>query len=86
MDETQAEAAVEVLDRLMFGRRGEQEEDGPTTPSDTEDWITQGRPFTFDSPFRSIIGMADSGPDGPTDVSRNRHKYLADAYADLHEE
>lgn len=41
-----------------------------------------GRPFTMDDPLWSIMGMAES--DGPTDVSENKHKYLAEAYADLH--
>ena len=30
----------------------------------------------------NIIGMAKA--EGPTDVSANKHKYLADAYADKH--
>jgi hypothetical protein len=51
-----------------------------------EDLLRIGKPFTFDDPLWNIVGMADSGPEGPTDVSRNKHKYLADAYADLHEE
>ena len=30
-----------------------------------------------------IVGMAES--EGQGDVSENKHKYLAEAYADLHE-
>lgn len=30
----------------------------------------------------SIVGMASS--DGPGDVARNKHRYLAEAYADQH--
>jgi hypothetical protein len=55
-------------------------------PIDAEDLERIGRPFTPESPLWNIVGMIDSGPNGPTDVSRNKHKYLADAYADLHEE
>jgi excisionase family DNA binding protein len=43
-----------------------------------------GEPTSEDDPLWDIVGMIDS-PDGPTDVSRNKHKYLAEAYADLHE-
>ena len=35
-------------------------------------------------PFGGLIGLADSEGDGPTDVSENKYEYLADAYADLH--
>jgi excisionase family DNA binding protein len=42
--------------------------------------------FTYDDPLWDVVGIADSGPDGPTDVSTNKDKYLAEAYADLHEE
>ena len=48
--------------------------------------IPEGRPVTRNDSLFKIIGMFDSGPDGPTDVSTNKHKYLAEAYADLHEE
>jgi excisionase family DNA binding protein len=44
------------------------------------------RAFTHDDPLWDIVGIADSGPDGPTDVSTNKYKYLAEAYADLHED
>ncbi len=40
--------------------------------------------FTKDDPLWNIVGMIkDDG--GPTDVSENKYKYLAEAYADLHE-
>lgn len=41
------------------------------------------RPFTEDDPLWNLVGIATS--DGPGDVSENIKKYLADAYADLHE-
>lgn len=31
----------------------------------------------------NIVGMGQS--DGPGDISENKHRYLAEAYADLHE-
>jgi hypothetical protein len=41
--------------------------------------------LTPDDPIMSIIGMFHD-PDGPTDVSANRHKYLADAYDPAHQQ
>ena len=38
----------------------------------------RGRPFTMDDPLWGIVGIGRST--GPTDVSENKHKYLADAY------
>jgi hypothetical protein len=38
---------------------------------------------SLDDPLWEIVGMFNS--DGPTDVASNKHKYLAEAYADLHE-
>jgi excisionase family DNA binding protein len=40
-------------------------------------------PTSETDPLWNIVGVARS--EGPTDVSSNKHKYLADAYADLHE-
>jgi excisionase family DNA binding protein len=40
--------------------------------------------FTMDDPLWKLIGAFKS--DGPTDVSANKHEYLAEAYADLHED
>lgn len=39
-----------------------------------------GRPFTFDDPLWNIVGMAGHRPGAPTDVSSNKHKYLAEAH------
>jgi hypothetical protein len=87
LDEADAQRALRYLTHLA-SKAPELETAEPTVidEDDDVDWISQGRPLTFDSPLWNIVGMADSGPDGPTDVSRNKHKYLADAYADLHEE
>ena len=38
----------------------------------------QGRPFTMEDPFWKIVGIGASV--GATDVSTNKHKYLADAF------
>lgn len=39
--------------------------------------------FLPDDPLFEMAGIANSG--GPGDVATNKHKYLADAYADLHD-
>ncbi len=41
----------------------------------------RGGAFTMNDSLWNLAGIADSGPDGPTDVSENKYKYLADAYA-----
>jgi excisionase family DNA binding protein len=46
--------------------------------------VLLGEPTSEDDPLWDIVGMIDD-PDGPTDVSSNKHKYLAEAYADTHE-
>src|SRR5687767_159499 len=48
----------------------------PSSGSDADEWISRGRPFSMDSPLWDLVGSADSGPDGPTDVSTNKHEYL----------
>ena len=50
-----------------------------------EDQIPEGKPLTRNSSLFRIIGMFESGPGEPTDVASNKHKYLAEAYADLHD-
>lgn len=47
--------------------------------------IPEGRPLTRNDSLFKIIGLFDSAPDGPTDVSSKKHKYLAEAYGDLHD-
>lgn len=42
----------------------------------------RGKPFTRDDPLWNLAGQ---GASGLGDVSENKHKYLADTYADLHE-
>lgn len=40
------------------------------------------RQFSPDDPLFEIVGMGHSS--GPGDISTNKHRYLADAIADLH--
>ena len=42
--------------------------------------------FTHNDPLWNLVGIAASDEDGPTDVSANKLKYLAEAFADLHDE
>jgi antitoxin (DNA-binding transcriptional repressor) of toxin-antitoxin stability system len=39
--------------------------------------------ITADDPLWDIVGIGRS--EGPGDISENKHRYLAEAYADLHE-
>jgi excisionase family DNA binding protein len=50
-----------------------------------EDSVPLGEPFTAVDSLWDIVGIAGYDPDAPTDVSENKYKYLADAYADTHE-
>lgn len=53
-----------------------------TIPAKNETAI-EGQPFTMDDPLWSLVGTGRS--EGPTDVARNKHKYVADAiYAESH--
>jgi hypothetical protein len=44
--------------------------------------VSRGKPFTKDDLLWRLVGIAES--EGPTDGAENKHKYLADAYADPH--
>jgi hypothetical protein len=90
LEDADAEWALRYLSRLASSRGQDAsmgaliiDEDDDIGP---EDLLRLVKPITADDPLWGIVGMADSGPDGPTDVSSNKHKYLADAYADLHED
>ncbi len=54
-----------------------------TPVRDGEEAVLAGQPFAMDDPLWDIVGVGES--EGATDVSSNKHKYVADAYADLHE-
>ena len=47
--------------------------------------VPRGKPFTRDDSLFNIVGIADGPGDGVRDVSENKYKYLAEAYADTHE-
>ena len=49
-----------------------------------QDQLAVGGILTEDDPIFRLIGALEA-KDGPTDVSENKQKYLAEAYADLHE-
>ena len=44
----------------------------------------KGRPFTEDDPLWNLVGAFRS--DEPTDIASHKDEYLAEAYADLHED
>lgn len=45
--------------------------------------VPRGKPFTMHDPLWSVMGIGRS--EGPTDVSANKHKYIADViYAESH--
>ena len=45
----------------------------------------KGIPTSDDDPLWNIVGIGAGKDDGRTDVSTNKHKYLAEAYLDTHE-
>ena len=55
------------------------------TPIDSEEIAgpkrIRGKVFTKEDPLWHLVGI---GRSGQTDVSENKHKYVAEAYADLH--
>lgn len=44
--------------------------------------VRRGRRTSANDPLWNIVGIGRS--EGPTDVARNKHKYLAEAYAAKH--
>jgi hypothetical protein len=91
VDDLDDESAAEVLDfALRAARRAT--DDGLSAPIATvsstdvdRDSLWQvARPISHDDPFWSNPGLLDD--DGPRDMSSNKHGYLAEIYADLHDE
>jgi excisionase family DNA binding protein len=76
-------AAVRAGRSLRIRREAIEDFVTPVEPNHHPDSALKGQPFTFDDPLWDIVGMIDD--DGPADLSVNTDKYLADAYADLHE-
>jgi hypothetical protein len=50
----------------------------PAEPKESRRRVRAGRPLRKGDALSKIIGMIQS--EGPTDVSSNKHKYLAEAY------
>jgi hypothetical protein len=77
LDERQAEAALVLLDRFvameMPGSLGVSDDVGQSSSPGAHR-------LTSESPLRGIVGLVTD--DGPTDVSENVDRHLADAYGD----
>jgi excisionase family DNA binding protein len=43
--------------------------------------LASAKPTSADDPLWNIIGIADGDESDPTDMSANKHRYLAEAYA-----
>lgn len=54
----------------------------PIEVETTSKGAKQGKIFAKDDPLWNLVGIASSK--GPTDVSENKQKYLAQVYGDLH--
>lgn len=90
IDELDDERAVEVLTFALrastagvLTRTDASRPPEPGVDLDRESLWQIARPVTAEDPLWGIIGMI--ADDGPTDVSSNKHRYLADVYGDLHE-
>lgn len=84
LDEEQASAMLRVGTRLEQYGQGQPLsglEAGIDVDRDTLMLFVQ--PVTEDDPFWSAPPFDD---DGPTDMSTNKHRYLAEIYGDLHDE
>jgi hypothetical protein len=84
LDDEQASVMMLVATRLANNERirpAELEKMGIDV--DAETIMLLSRPVTNDDPFWGAPPLID---DGPTDMSSNKHKYLAEIYGDLHEE
>ena len=77
--------AAALFDEVASGRSVTVEQDGQLIrlSSVRRPKRRPRRESSLDDPLRDIVGIGHYT--GPTDVSSNKHKYLADAAADLHE-
>ena len=101
VDQMSDEAAGQALDYLQFlardvdhapnGEVAAHDEErtathrGPVSPEEAK-LLAEAQPLTFDDPLWKLVGIVGDEYDGPSDVSSNKYKYLAEAYADLHDE
>lgn len=77
--------AAAIFDEVAAGKQVVVKRDGQLVRLSPARRRAKRRPrhFSMDDPLWDIVGIGHSH--GPTDVSTNKHKYLADAAADLHE-
>lgn len=77
--------AVAIFDEVAAGKQVVVQRDGQLVRLSSARKRAKRRPrhFSMDDPLWDIVGIGRSS--GPTDVSSNKHAYLADAAADLHE-
>jgi hypothetical protein len=66
--------------RVLSDKNGDLVEVRPAQPPGRT--RTKGKGLTKEDSFWDIVGIGRSG--GPGDVASNKHKYLAEAYADPH--
>jgi hypothetical protein len=89
LDDRDAAEALVYLDQLVADApnagTASQREVGGVDVADREELLRLARPITADDPLWNIVGLIDVEDDGPRDVSSNKHKYLVDAYSDLHD-
>ncbi|MGH2531701.1 MAG: hypothetical protein ACRDJW_05285 [Thermomicrobiales bacterium] len=86
LDDERAEAALVVLVKMLnepVGAGDPRRVSGARDIATPEELRAVARSTSADDPLWEIVGMIK---DGPSDLAENHDKYLADAYADLHEE
>src|SRR4051812_31520741 len=83
LDDEQASMVLLIATRLTNGeliREADLDKMGIDVDADTI--MLVARPITDDDPFWGRPPVID---DGPSDMSSNKHKYLAEIYGDLHD-
>ena len=77
-EETRAKPLLEEAKKsiVIVEMDGDAYEVSIRTVQDANEFM-EGQPFTMNDPLWSIIGMGQSKE--PTDVARNKHKYVAEA-------
>jgi hypothetical protein len=89
LDDARAEAMLVLLtppNGATNGRSDDPEEDIDAITARDLARIASAPPLDENHPIWSMVGMFKGVPGGPTDVAENHDKYLAEAYADLHED
>jgi excisionase family DNA binding protein len=78
-------AAVRVGRNIRIRRDDAERVIEPSKPEVDPKYVAESKAKYFGSnPWSELIGIIDN--DGPTDVAENHDKYLAEAYADTHED